>query len=204
MDTAALLASLPARISDIPRRWAALAPGAPALSEALPGGGADTGLALQRRLWTYGELVAAVDEAAARLRELGVRPGDRLMVVAENSVAQVALIFAAASIDAWTVNANSRLSPREIDQFREHAGARRVIYCSGTSPEAAAHGERHGAQREAWPFGECMTGPLNDSPAAAPEPVAAGPAFSALQPAALIYTTAVSYTHLTLPTILLV
>jgi acyl-CoA synthetase (AMP-forming)/AMP-acid ligase II len=111
------------------------------------------------------------------------------MVVGENSVAQVALIFAAASIDAWVVNANSRLSAREIDQFREHSGARRVIYCSGVSPEAEAHGERHGAQRETWLFGEWMTGPLNDSPAAAPEPVAAGASFSAQQPAALIYTT---------------
>jgi acyl-CoA synthetase (AMP-forming)/AMP-acid ligase II len=184
MDTATLLASLPARISDIPRRWAALTPDAPALSEA-----AGAGLGERRRVWTYGELVAAVDAAAARLLELGVRPGDRLMVVAENSVAQVALIFAAASIDAWAVNANSRLSAREIDQFREHSGARRVIYCSGASPEAAAHGERHGAQRDEWPFGECMTGPLNDSPAAAPEPVATAAAFSAVQPAALIYTT---------------
>lgn len=223
MDIDALLASLPARISDIPRRWAALAPDAPALSEAMPaappgaaagagfdgrgastsgtgteargasaaggGDGAEAAVAPQRRVWTYGELMAAVDAAAKRLRALGLRPGDRLMVVAENSVAQVALIFAAASMDAWIVNANSRLSAREIDQFREHAGARRVIYCSGVSPEAAAHGERHGAQREHWLFGEWMIGPLNDSPAAAPEPVASGADFSARQPAALIYTT---------------
>jgi acyl-CoA synthetase (AMP-forming)/AMP-acid ligase II len=186
MDIDALLASLPARIGDIPRRWAALAPEAPALSEAMPAVQSAPGA---RRVWTYGELVAAVDAAAERLRALGVRPGDRLMVVAENSVAQVALIFAAASMDAWIVNANSRLSAREIDQFREHAGARRVIYCSGVSPEAAAHGERHGAQREHWLFGEWMIGPLNDSPAAAPEPVASGADFSARQPAALIYTT---------------
>ena len=227
MDIAALLAGLPARISDIPRRWAALAPDAPALSEALPpgaaglapGGAADgaagateaaagaagaaadgaadaaagAGIAPQRRVWTYGELVAAVDATAERLRDLGVRPSDRLMVVGENSVAQVALIFAAASIDAWVVNANSRLSAREIDQFREHSGARRVIYCSGMSPEAAAHGERHGAQRETWLFGEWMTGPLNDSPAAAPEPLPQPEVdcatVSARQPAALIYTT---------------
>lgn len=213
MDIAALLAGLPTRISDIPRRWASLTPDAPALSEAVPpgaagaaqeraaGGAADAaadaaagtaasaGIAPQRRIWSYGELVAAVDATAERLRDLGVRPGDRLMVVGENSVAQVALIFAAASIDAWVVNANSRLSAREIDQFREHSGARRVIYCSGVSPEAAAHGERHGAQRETWLFGEWMTGALNDTPAAAPEPVATGASFSAQQPAALIYTT---------------
>ncbi|MYN06274.1 class I adenylate-forming enzyme family protein [Pseudoduganella aquatica] len=182
MDIAALLAGLPPRISDIPRRWAERAPHAPALREG-------------ERVWTYGELAAAVDATAQRLRELGVRPGDRLMVVAENCVAQIALIFAAASMDAWAVNANSRLSAREIAQFREHSGARRVIYCCGSaagaataaSPEAAAHGERDGAQRESWLFGEWMIGPLNE--AAQPEPVAAGADFSARQPAALIYTT---------------
>jgi acyl-CoA synthetase (AMP-forming)/AMP-acid ligase II len=173
MDIPALLASLPPRISDIPRRWAERAPRAPALREG-------------ERIWTYGELAAAVDATAQRLRELGVQPGDRLMVVAENCVAQIALIFAAASLDAWVVNANSRLSAREITQFREHSGARRVIYCCGTA-EAAAHGERDGAQRESWLFGEWMTGPLNE--AAQPEPVATGADFSARQPAALIYTT---------------
>jgi len=178
MDIPALIASLPPRISDIPRRWAERAPHAPALREG-------------ERIWTYGELSTAVDATAQHLRELGLRPGDRLMVVAENCVAQVALIFAAASLDAWVVNANSRLSAREITQFREHSGARRVIYCSGTaaatSPEAATHGQRDGAQQESWLFGEWMIGPPNE--AAQPEPVASCADFSARQPAALIYTT---------------
>jgi acyl-CoA synthetase (AMP-forming)/AMP-acid ligase II len=190
MDTNALLAALPARISDIPRRWAATAPDAPALSEDMaysrpPGENApaETG----RRVWTYGELAAAVDATAARLRALGVRPGDRLMVVGENCVAQIALIFAAASIDAWIVNANSRLSAREIDQFRDHAGARRIIYTSAASPEAGAHGVRHGATLEdSGLFGAWMIGPLNEDPGAAPEPVHAA---NAEQAAALIYTT---------------
>ncbi|CAN7274476.1 AMP-binding protein [Pseudoduganella sp. LjRoot289] len=174
MDTAALLASLPARISDIPRRRAALAPHAPALKEGA-------------RVWSYGELAAAIDATAARLRGLGVGPGDRLMVVSENCVAQVALTFAAASIDAWIVNVNSRLSAREIDLFREHSGARRVIYCSAVSREAAAHGERHGAQPEdSGLSGGWMIGPLNGTPSAAPEAVAAS---GAEQPAAIIYTT---------------
>ena len=47
-----------------------------------------------------------VTVATLQLEDSGheVRAGDRLMVVGENSALQVALIFAAASIDAWIVN----------------------------------------------------------------------------------------------------
>ncbi|SFU84311.1 class I adenylate-forming enzyme family protein [Pseudoduganella namucuonensis] len=132
MDVATLLASLPARISDIPRLRAEAAPDAPALSE-------------DGRIVTYGELAAAMDAAAARLRALGVRAGDRVMIVGENSVAQITLIFACAAIDAWAVNVNARLSEREVDQFRDHSGARLLVYTDAVSSEAAGHARRHGA-----------------------------------------------------------
>lgn len=176
MDMPALLASLPARISDIPRRRANAAPDAPALSE-------------DGRIVTYGELAEATDAAAARLRALGVRAGDRVMIVGENSVAQITLIFACAAIDAWAVNVNARLPEREVDQFRDHSGARLLVYTSAVSPEAAGHARRHGAGApdrtggaptlDAW-----IAGPLYL--AAIPEPVFTD---GARQPAALIYTT---------------
>ncbi|MFL6672857.1 MAG: class I adenylate-forming enzyme family protein, partial [Massilia sp.] len=158
--------ALPARISDIPRRIAARSPDAPALLEA-------------GRCVSYAQLVRQVDQYAALLRELGVRAGDRVMAVGENSVAQVALIFACASIDAWTVNVNARLAERELAAIREHCHPRRVLYTSATSPEAAAHAARDGATA----LGELMAGALNE--ACEPEPVEAG----AGQVAALIYTT---------------
>ena len=42
-----------------------------------------------KRHWTYAELAALIDETAALLRALAIRPGDRLMVVGENCVAQL-------------------------------------------------------------------------------------------------------------------
>ena len=183
IDTGQLLATLPARLSGIPRRWAASAPQAWALHDGA-------------RHWNYAELAAAVDDTAGLLRTLQVGPGDRLMVVGENCVAQVALIFAAAEVDAWIVNVNGRLSAREVDQIRSHCGARRVIYTSApeqdaaSSPdsrvltETAAHGQRHGAVSTPSPFGPWMVGALNAD--SVPEPVHADPA---RQVAALIYTT---------------
>ena len=67
------------------------------------------------------------------------------MVVGENCVAQVALVFAAADIDAWVVHVNARLSAREIDKIRDHSGARRVIYTVAASPGRAAHAGAAGA-----------------------------------------------------------
>ncbi|MBV6319785.1 class I adenylate-forming enzyme family protein [Duganella violaceipulchra] len=167
-----LLATLPERLSGIPRRWAERAPQSWALHDGA-------------RHWTYAELAAAVDETAALLRTLQVRPGDRLMVVGENCAAQVALIFAAAEVDAWIVNVNGRLSAREVDQILDHSGARRAIYLSmPASPESTAHGQRHGAVSTPSPFGAWMIGALN--PDCMPEPAHADPA---RQVAALIYTT---------------
>jgi acyl-CoA synthetase (AMP-forming)/AMP-acid ligase II len=160
------LDALPARISDVPRALARRTPAAPALAE-------------DGRCLGYAQLVREIDAHAALLRELGVRAGDRVMIVGENCVAQVALIFAAASVDAWAVNVNARLSGRELEDIRLHSGARRVIYTAAVSPDAAAHAQREGAA----PHGGLMIGPLNC--ACAPEPVSPG----GDQVAALIYTT---------------
>jgi acyl-CoA synthetase (AMP-forming)/AMP-acid ligase II len=166
MDTAPLLAALPARTSAIVRQRAASAPNSPALHE-------------DGRLWTYAQLAAEVDAHAELLRQLGVRAGDRVMVVGENCVAQVALIFAAAELDAWIVNVNARLSPAEVANIRQHSGARRVLYTVATSPEAQQHAARDGAEAH----GALMAGPLNEQ--CSPEPVE----LSNGQVAALIYTT---------------
>ena len=107
LDVAALLAALPDRIADAPARRAAHAPAQPALIE-------------DARRLSYGELAQAVDAAAERLAALGVRGGDRVMIVAENSVAQIVLLFAAARIDAWALMSNARLSAGELDAIAAH------------------------------------------------------------------------------------
>ncbi len=67
------------------------------------------------------------------------------MIVCENCRAFVAILLALARLDAWPVLVNARLSAREVDQIREHCGARRVIYTVGDSPHAEDHAKRHDA-----------------------------------------------------------
>lgn len=166
-----ILRSLPPRISDVIVPWAERFPDRPALVES---SGA----------WSYRELSAAVDAARSWLLGSGVRPGDRVMLVSENCRAFVAILLALASLDAWAVLVNARLAAQEIDQIREHSGARRIIYTVSVSPHAREHAKRQGAANCEVPgIGLIALGPLNE--AAEAEPVAANSPDSV---GALIYT----------------
>jgi acyl-CoA synthetase (AMP-forming)/AMP-acid ligase II len=154
-----ILAELPDRISDIIKPFARQSPDHPALVQ-----GDVT--------WTYAELAAVVADTAGILNSYDVRPGDRVMILSENSLALVALILAASEIDAWSVTVNPRLSAREVDLIREHSGARRVFYTIEVSDAARQHAKRHDADIAVLRgLGTLGVGPLNRS--TVPEPVEA-------------------------------
>lgn len=98
------------------------------------------------KIWSYAQALDAVDQAAQKLRDLGVRPGDRIMLVCENAMAAITLLFAASRLDAITAVINARQSDREIDAIREDCQPRRVIYTDMVSPNARAHADRHNAK----------------------------------------------------------
>ena len=134
--------------------------------------------------WSYRELDKHVQEVARQLASLGVRAGDRMMIVSENCIALAALLFAASRLDAWAIVANPRLSAREIDQIRDHSGARRLFFTTAVSKEAAAHAARLSAEiRNIGPLKEIGVSGLNL--ATLPEPVEDD---AAKQIAVLIYT----------------
>ncbi len=168
-------ARLPARISDVAKPWAELLPDHPALVET-------------SGTWTYGQLTSAISATQTWLCNGGVRPGDRIMIVGENCREFVALLLASAGLDAWPVLVNARLSPREVDEIRDHCGARRVLYTTKASPHAAEHAKRHGAPvEEVNALGSIGVGALNLS--VEPEPIDIGEGANvADRVAALIYT----------------
>ncbi len=90
-----ILAALPHRISDVVKPWAELSPDRPALVET---SGA----------WTYRDLALRISETEAWLSTSGVRPGDRVVVVCENSRAVVAILLAHAALDARPGLVNTR------------------------------------------------------------------------------------------------
>jgi long-chain acyl-CoA synthetase len=171
MNTPDLLQGLPERLHETIAPWVATQPDALAVEDDLT-------------TLSYAQFDAATLAAAQQLSVLGVRPGDRVIFVAENCVALAVLFFAMSRLDAWACVVNARLSSAEIEAIREHSQARRVIYLHRLSPAAAAHAELAGAQElEFDTIGSVRVGELNAQ--CSPEPVDAA---GADQVAALIYT----------------
>jgi long-chain acyl-CoA synthetase len=121
----ALLDCLPDKVSDPLFRWAEHRPLAPAVRDQAG------------RTMTYAQLADAVHETAQRLRELGVAPADRVMLVNENCLPLLVLILALSECDAWPVVVNARMAEAELDRIRLHCEPRLVLYLLD-SPAAAS------------------------------------------------------------------
>ncbi|TWG88617.1 acyl-CoA synthetase (AMP-forming)/AMP-acid ligase II [Cupriavidus gilardii J11] len=131
------------RISDIPRLWAARAPDNVAVHEG-------------ERTIRFAQLWEGIGLARRYLEGQGVGPGDRVMVVGENCLAVITLIFALPELQAWPVVTNARLTAREVEEIRAHCTPRLMLFTHGASPDALRHGLRYRA-REIAPAG---LGPL--------------------------------------------
>jgi long-chain acyl-CoA synthetase len=166
-----ILKTLPQNITDVIKPWMDRSPDRPALVEASGS-------------WSYQQLDAVIVQTRAWLSASGLRPGDRVLLVCENCRAFVAIFLALIGMGAWPVLANAKLSAREIDDIRDHCGARRVIYMTSVSPQATQHAKRHGAViEEAAGLGPIGFGELNEK--VEPEAIEQD---SAHRVAALIYT----------------
>lgn len=166
-----MVRDLPERISDVVKASAERSPDWPAIVEG-------------RSIWTYGQLVSVIAKTQDWLSDLGVRPGDRVMIVCENCRALIAIMLASAAMGAWPVLLNASLSAREVDEIRRHCGARLVFYTTSVSPRAAEHAKRHGATIEdVAELGSTGISPLDGT--VEPEPVETN---GASEVAALIYT----------------
>jgi len=171
-DPASTDLASPGRLEQLPARWATLRGSAVAVADA-------------RGEWTWRELEHGRKQLAELLLTLGVRAGDRVMVVGENCATLVAVLFAVTSVGAWVVNVNARLSPREVDAVRSHCMPRRVLYLGDDSADARHHAERVQATRlSLGRWGTIAVTALDER--CAPEPVT-GQANQDV--AALLYTT---------------
>ena len=167
------LEDLPHRISHFVSNAAARAPEAVALVQ--PGG----------ESWTYARFWQTIRATSGALHRFGVRPGDRVVIVCENGVEALALLFAASELDAWAVILNARQSAHEIDKVAAHCDPRALFFTDRDSAEAGAHAARHGATRLTLDGSlTVLASPVNSG--AAPEPVATS---GADQVAVLLYTT---------------
>ena len=124
-----ILSQLPRRLSHAILQWAESSPDATAI------------VGYQSAL-SYRELRTAVREAIEYLASQGVRPGDRVMVVAENSIALMCLFLALSEMNAICAVINARLSERELGLIFEDCDPRVVLFTIADSQDAEAHAVR--------------------------------------------------------------
>ncbi|QFT62153.1 class I adenylate-forming enzyme family protein [Roseivivax sp. THAF30] len=122
------------------------------------------------------------EEMAAVLSGLGVGPGDRVMIVAENCLALAVAIFAASRLDAWAVPVNARMSSAELSRIEDHAEPKVILFTSHVSKDAAAHAGALKAEKLHTDVGELHVAARRGG---APEPLEPG----AEQVAVILYTT---------------
>lgn len=103
------------------------------------------------QLTSVAGLAAMVQVLVDELQRLDVRRGDRVLVVAENGAAHVALLLACSRLGAWSCGLNARLVAAEVAAFRAKAEPRIVYFTTGVSGAAAAHAAEAAAVPSALP-----------------------------------------------------
>jgi len=79
------------------------------------------------RRFTYGEMNERVQRLASALRRRGIAAGDRVAVLAPNTVAAVEVHFGVMLAGAVLVMLNTRLQARELEWILNHCGAKVLI-----------------------------------------------------------------------------
>lgn len=86
---------------------------------------------------TYRELDAAATALAHQLLELGVQPGDRVALLALNSLEFVVAVHAVPRAGAILLPLNARLAVRELAYQLDDAGSKLLLYHERTAAQAA-------------------------------------------------------------------
>ncbi len=87
----------------------------------------------------YGQLAERAARLANGLRGLGLKPGDRVAMIAKNCVEYLETIYGIWHGGFAAVPANAKLHGRELGYILEHSGARVCITTDGLDAEVAAY-----------------------------------------------------------------
>ncbi|MCP3881946.1 MAG: long-chain fatty acid--CoA ligase, partial [Sulfitobacter sp.] len=115
--------------------------------------------------WTYKMFDKASDDIAQALKDAGVQPNDRVLMLSENCAAAVATVFGTWKAGAVIIPVNARQSAGEIQRIIEHAAPAAVLMTCHASPDATAHAERLGAAEITGAFGAMhLATPISSNP----------------------------------------
>ncbi|MEP3054502.1 class I adenylate-forming enzyme family protein [Ascidiaceihabitans sp.] len=118
-----------------------------------------TGIAL-----SYGGLDAASDALVSVLEDAGVQKADRVLILSENCVAAVALLFACWKLGARAIPVNARQTESEVDRILAHAEPAAVFMTTSVSNDAKAHAARMGGHEISGDYGSLHMKALTSKP----------------------------------------
>ncbi len=93
----------------------------------------------ERVVATYAELAVRVARIAGGLRAAGLKPGDRVAVMAKNSPAYLETLYAIWHAGLAAVPANAKLHGAELGYILEHSGARLCFASDDLAADIGAH-----------------------------------------------------------------
>src|SRR5215218_11048918 len=102
-------------------------PGLPAVGQGL------------RLVQSYGALAERAARLASALHHLGLKPGDRVAIIAKNCVEYLETVYGIWHGGFAAVPANAKLHGRELGYILEHSGVRVCFASAGLDTEVAPH-----------------------------------------------------------------
>jgi long-chain acyl-CoA synthetase len=118
--------------------------------------------------WTYGRLRDRAAAVAARLREAGVGPGDRVLLVAPSVPEFAGAYYGIHAAGAVAVTANTMSTRPELEYVGGDAGVSLVLGWHEVTPAPAAAAAA--LEVPYWPLNPDLADLTSDAPPAAPEP----------------------------------
>ncbi|MDO6523531.1 class I adenylate-forming enzyme family protein [Shimia thalassica] len=112
---------------------------------------------------TWKGLQAASEDARNRLQEIGVKPGDRVVLCFENSIEVLAFMLGTSQLGAASVVVNARLTGPELERIIAHSDPSAIMFSIGSSSAASDHAKVHGALNISGAFGEVALCPRENS-----------------------------------------
>lgn len=93
------------------------------------------------RTWTFAEAAAAIHGVARRLRDLGVKPGDRVGLIAENSPRWLHAYAGILAAGGVVVPRGTDIGEEELGHILDHSGCE-VVFAGTDAAAARIHGGR--------------------------------------------------------------
>ncbi|MEX0285404.1 MAG: AMP-binding protein, partial [Paracoccaceae bacterium] len=122
--------------------------------------------------WCYADLDRAIADVETVLTGQGLKRGQRVLLLAENCAAAVAVLFACSRQGVAVIPVNARQTAAEVERVKNHAEPALILATTAVSQNAMDHAARLGGTKITGAFGALHMCQTEGGDADTPEDVA--------------------------------